>query len=498
MVPLSSLAPTPKRKRSRKPSSLSPDLSTSSPTGLRYPSQLLHQARTGYTPLLSIATLHTSFLRSHTLLTSTLSSISLPSSSSGAELSTAGLGVDTPWQVIARRMDEEVASVAAYMRDKESDARAEEERQRKEQRRLLDEAKQREKARAQEHRKRRIPKFPKRQRTASPSNAAADASERKDESPITAVKDEEEEKADEEEKAPPKPPGLRSMPLFSASLSAVSTSTSPLNLSATLPLPDGFGCSMPSYAALVNALVPPPELPLSLFPSVVDHNTVTNELFLHRLHKKLEEAKDHPPPAPLPTHTPLLHVSVYASCSERKQQELILHSGQPLSALTTAVRCPHTPSNAFLYLERTLYTDDPATVAPVLDFLTAHPEHPLYPSTTAPLSSTTFHSLSLRVGSHYLYHHGSDCCHVVLFTQVSFLDPAWDLDDPRLYPLEPYVRNERKRKCGGCRLFGAQYAVYDDLLCADNPTFLCDQCYRRLHYDHDGRLLYADFTVYRV
>ena len=94
--------------------------------------------------------------------------------------------------------------------------------------------------------------------------------------------------------------------------------------------------------------------------------------------------------------------------------------------------------------------------------------------------------MEVRLGSHYLYHHGQDCCHVVVVGEVRFVSERWDVREGAVYPLEVYVRHERKRRCGACRLFASQYAVYDDMLCVDNPTFLCEHCYRRLHYDEEG------------
>ena len=463
------------------------------PAGLHYSPQLLHAARSGYTPPLSITELHAQALDAARRLDAAVQSIPAVD----VDLSCEGMGVETPWQVLQRRLDEEVAAVADHLKARE--AQAAQEKQPPQPTATEAEAETIEAKEAAPSTSTTQPSPPRRARKRKAASAPP-AEEKTAAEPQGVPGEQEEAKADDKgvkAEGAGTAPAVRSRRRrapFSSSLTSVSTATSPLHLSADLPLPDTFGSRMPSYAALLSALMPPAGLPLSLFPPVVDHNSITPELFLHRLQRRLSSLS---PAPPLPPYHPLLHFHVYAASSERKAQELILHAGQPLSALTAAVRCPHPPSNAFLLLDRRLYTADPSAASPVVRWLTAHPTHPLYPPEVLPLD-TPLWQLRVRLGGHAVYHHGADCCHVVQVGEVRFLDERWDVVEGGAYPLEVYVRHERKRKCGGCRLFGAEYAVYDDVLCVDTPTFLCDHCYKRLHYDTEGRLLYADFKVYKV
>ena len=549
MIPHPPPAPPPKRKKSRKPTSLTSDLIFDTPTGLRYPPQLLHQARTGHTPLLSIATLHADVLAHEAALTAALRAAPrVEEERKGVDLSTVGMGVETPWQVIQRCMQEEVDAVGDYIEEKRREAQVKEEEKKKAgeeteedqrgqtgRRRKAGAAAQGRRTAARGGKKRRVA-VDKEQVGGEAVDERKELQERGDEKEVEAkavqAKEQQEEKSEPGHEADAvkreDEPAVRKRrsraPAIPASLSSVSTATSPSQLSASLPLPDSFGSRMPSYSAMVAALIPPPSLPRSLFPALVDHNAVTNELFLHRLQQKLAAASSppsapspssssssplsptppadptlpSPPPLPLlPLHLPLVHFHVYASSSERKQQELILHAHQPLSALLSAIRCPHPSTHRLLYIERTLYTDTPATAQPVIEWLTAHPTHPLYPPVVDGLDAQVG-GLEVRLGSHYLYQHGQDCCHVLVVAEVRFVSERWDVRQAAAYPLEVYVRHERRRRCGACRLFASQYAVYDDVLCVDNPTFVCESCYRAMHYDAEGKLLYADFTVYKV
>ena len=38
--------------------------------------------------------------------------------------------------------------------------------------------------------------------------------------------------------------------------------------------------------------------------------------------------------------------------------------------------------------------------------------------------------------------------------------------------------------------------VYDSRLAPESPCFMCAECFQRLHYDAQGRLLFSDFEVY--
>ena len=357
---------------------------------------------------------------------------------------------------------------------------------------------------------------------------------------------------------------------FSASLSSPSTATSALHLSSGVELPPSFGSTVPSQAELMAAL---PEkalslLPIGLFPPVVDFSSLTPELFLHRLRKKLtgdgggsEESKEEAAvsssgsEACLPLHAPLLRVSVYAPASERKQQEIILHGEQTLDELMAVIKCsakhqPHPPVSStssfpplftsasttttdtatapvinteFLYIEHTLYPHQctpTAALTPILTFLNTHSttsSH--YPTTIQPVSSTasasastsasttaiasattaTFMSLpGIRLGSHYLYHHAVDCCHIVIVDSIEFASQGLHVLERSAYPSVVWERSERRRLCGGCRMASATCCVYGDMLSDVEPLLLCDGCERLLHCDSRGDRLYDNYTMYKL
>ena len=554
-----------KRKRARQPTSLTHDTLTP-PTGLRYPTQLLHAARTGHTPLLHIHDLHTRFIAVQQALHTQLSVLPRPPPPPSLD----DVRLQTPYRLIAERTEAEVAAVGEWMKEKESEVNEQQRRHAEQQEKQWNEQKRKEREERAERRRR--------DREAKAASSSTEAKEElhdggavKDErkeaeetsaadsQPIPAIEVEVQEEptaaketttaetanggqaddANDESKGarqrrPSKRP-RRAARTFSASLSSPSTATSALQLSAGVDLPSSFGSSLPSHAELMAALLPAKALaalPLSLFPPVVDFNSLTPELFLHRLQKRLsergedssEDAGSLLPPL-LPPHMPLLRLSVYAAASDRKQQEIIVHGDQTLSELMAVIRCSakqqptssshssfsstdtpvHDPAAAnteFLYIERTLYPS-PATPAsalqPVVDFLTQHADtSPLYPPAIQQAGATKFMSLSVRLGSHYLYHHSTDCCHTVTVDGVEFLCESQHIADRRAYPLVVYERGDRRRLCGGCRMTSAVCCVYGDMLSDVEPLLLCDGCERLLHCDSQGERLYDNFTIYRL
>jgi len=42
----------------------------------------------------------------------------------------------------------------------------------------------------------------------------------------------------------------------------------------------------------------------------------------------------------------------------------------------------------------------------------------------------------------------------------------------------------------------SSFVTYGDRLATEDPYFYCEHCYKPIHYDSDGKLLYADFEVF--
>lgn len=81
-----------------------------------------------------------------------------------------------------------------------------------------------------------------------------------------------------------------------------------------------------------------------------------------------------------------------------------------------------------------------------------------------------FHSLSIRLGAHYLYQHQGDCIHTIIFTQLR-MSHRNDVQNTLAYPLKPFQCKTKRRKCRVCDLYPAAYVTYGDKLANENPFF---------------------------
>lgn len=113
------------------------------------------------------------------------------------------------------------------------------------------------------------------------------------------------------------------------------------------------------------------------------------------------------------------------------------------------------------------------------------------------MAHTTFEQLWLRIGAAagYVYCHQGCCEHLLAVTDVRMLHP----DDPQhasAYPELVYQKHSRKRKCELCERAPAVKVTYDDAFAPSNPAFWCLDCFNRMHYDEQRRLVSANFKVF--
>jgi snRNA-activating protein complex (SNAPc), subunit 3 len=104
--------------------------------------------------------------------------------------------------------------------------------------------------------------------------------------------------------------------------------------------------------------------------------------------------------------------------------------------------------------------------------------------------------LILSVGKPYAYVHQADCEHIVVFTDVRLPMLNRDTLERNAYPMRIFECKRRRRKCNICGSDHAVYVTYEDRLAPTSPCFFCSDCYVKLHYDLEGKILYEDFQVF--
>jgi snRNA-activating protein complex subunit 3 len=104
--------------------------------------------------------------------------------------------------------------------------------------------------------------------------------------------------------------------------------------------------------------------------------------------------------------------------------------------------------------------------------------------------------LDLSIGARYLYCHEHCCEHFLYMTEIRMHNSAHDLPSVSDYPRLTQQAKMKRRKCGVCEVWSAEFVVYNDRLAATSPAFYCRHCHHMLHYTVDDTLLYDDFVVF--
>jgi len=113
------------------------------------------------------------------------------------------------------------------------------------------------------------------------------------------------------------------------------------------------------------------------------------------------------------------------------------------------------------------------------------------------MSTTKFSDLqNIKMGYPYLYLHQGNCEHLVTFSDISLLGQK-DCTNPEQYPLIVGTQRTKRARCRACITGSALWIVRGSQLTPEDPCFLCDTCYRALHYDEDGNKL-IDFKAYVI
>lgn len=208
----------------------------------------------------------------------------------------------------------------------------------------------------------------------------------------------------------------------------------------------------------------------------------------------------------------------------KHDRELIVHADQSLSALKDKLVCPldlvylcgecsEAPETAddtlaqdlykssFFFIENTFYNDTRDSAArdisePVRQWLAQGRSHFFTGDMKcAKMEETIFNDLKVKLGFPYLYVHQGDCEHMITFTDIRYMHDD-DCKDMEQYPLLSNRSIFYKVSCIGCKVLTAKWMTQEDFLSPSDPSFFCDVCYFKLHYDSKGNKL-GSFKAYR-
>lgn len=100
-----------------------------------------------------------------------------------------------------------------------------------------------------------------------------------------------------------------------------------------------------------------------------------------------------------------------------------------------------------------------------------------------PMEDSRFIDLSIRLGFPYLYKHVGNCEHLIVFTSVKLVNPSSDCYILSKYPIPRDKTRGRFTFCWCCNRLYAKWVVCGSKYAVDDPTFLCQRCFKNTHYE---------------
>ncbi|XP_021365620.1 snRNA-activating protein complex subunit 3-like isoform X2 [Mizuhopecten yessoensis] len=155
--------------------------------------------------------------------------------------------------------------------------------------------------------------------------------------------------------------------------------------------------------------------------------------------------------------------------------------------------------SGFFYMEGVFYNDlrevDSRDYSSEIRKWAAEQGRGIGPMTVQGMDDVFFLDLKVRLGQPYLYLHQGNCEHIIIFTDIRLFHND-DIQDRREYPRLTYKRTYKRSICRVCEIHSSRWLTYGSEHAPDDPSFFCDQCFRALHYDKDGKKL-GDFKAYK-
>lgn len=222
--------------------------------------------------------------------------------------------------------------------------------------------------------------------------------------------------------------------------------------------------------------------------------------------------------SPVDPNEILLRIAIFDCKSKALSQEYLFLGSQYLSEVKDSIYClsqqyygKHFSPSGYFLIEDTFYDDlrpaSPSTSAHspfrysdgIVEWAKKHNRYKL-PGLSSyqqgDMSQIQLCELNLRLSALYLFCHLGNCQHVISVQEMRTLD-AEDNLNRHLYPLLVYEPKIKRRRCGVCELYSAKAVVYGDKRAPQNPFLFCDSCFKLLHYDEEGALLYDDFKTFQ-
>lgn len=196
-------------------------------------------------------------------------------------------------------------------------------------------------------------------------------------------------------------------------------------------------------------------------------------------------------------------------------------SSLPLSALRDQIRCVadnrhnrevsenpdvvthgldagHVYKSGYFYINETFYNDmrSPECIdySDVIIKWAAQPGRGIGPFQKSSMTET-FADLTIQLGYPYLYVHQGNCEHLLVFSDLRLLKTSRDSINFSDYPKFLHSNRRPHVNCIFCEVNVAKWYVKDNHQMPQDPSFLCERCFRIFSYDQNREKI-SQFKAY--
>lgn len=196
-------------------------------------------------------------------------------------------------------------------------------------------------------------------------------------------------------------------------------------------------------------------------------------------------------------------------------------SSLPLSALRDQIRCVadnrhnrevsndpdsvthgldagHVYKSGYFYIDETFYNDlrfpECIDLSDVIINWTSQSERGIGPFKKSVITQT-FADLTIQLGYPYLYVHQGNCEHMVVFSDLRLFKNSRDSTELSNYPKFIHSNRRPHINCIFCKVNVAKWYVKENVDMPEDPSFLCERCFRMFCYDSTGQKT-CDFKAY--
>lgn len=103
--------------------------------------------------------------------------------------------------------------------------------------------------------------------------------------------------------------------------------------------------------------------------------------------------------------------------------------------------------------------------------------------------------LQVVIGKPYTYKHRIQCQHFIIFNDIKLISSE-DPFDRSAYPYQKFSTKTKRQICELCKNFLAKFVCVNDTMIEKSACYMCENCFRDLHYSEEGERLYEDFQVF--